>query len=375
MWSFPFTPSAPSYTIEWTALRAAFDWIADMAGVRQEPQWHAEGDVEIHTRMVAEAMAADARWRDADEQARHVLFCAALMHDVAKPACTRFEEGRWTSPHHARVGEMMSRRLLYQGQAGEPPPFHERERICKLVRFHGLPLRFMEKPDPARACIKASVQVKLSEVATLARADVIGRECADKQSLLDSIDMFEAYCQELQCFDQPRHFESNHHRFIYFAAPKPLEYVPYDDTRCEAILMSGLPAAGKSTWIARLKTEQPVICLDELRKELDVDPADDDQSRVINAAKEQAKTLLRRGEPFIWDATNISRDLRGSLVALFANYGARVRIVYVESPWKMLLTQNRARKRQVPESVLLRLVEKLEIPTLVEADMVDNVTG
>jgi len=98
MWSFPFTPSAPSYTIDWESLRAEFAWMADMAGVQQEPRWHAEGDVEIHTRMVAQAMADDLRWREADEQTRHVLFCAALLHDVAKPACTRLEEGRWTSP-------------------------------------------------------------------------------------------------------------------------------------------------------------------------------------------------------------------------------------------------------------------------------------
>ena len=61
------------------------------------------------------------------------------------------------------------------------------------------------------------------------------------------------------------------------------------------------------------------------------------------------------------------KDLRSILVALFFNYGARVRIVYVEAPWREMLERNRARKRVVPETVIRRLARKLEIPTPTEA--------
>jgi predicted kinase len=52
--------------------------------------------------------------------------------------------------------------------------------------------------------------------------------------------------------------------------------------------------------------DREVISLDDIRRELDVDPADD-QSAVVAAAYDRAKGLLRRGEPFVWNATNVSR--------------------------------------------------------------------
>jgi hypothetical protein len=67
MWTFKHTPQPPEWQVNWSAIREDYAWIRDMAGVQQEPEWHAEGDVEIHTRMVAEAMAADATWRQAEE--------------------------------------------------------------------------------------------------------------------------------------------------------------------------------------------------------------------------------------------------------------------------------------------------------------------
>src|SRR5689334_4252169 len=105
MWTFKHTPQPPGWRVNWAAIHDDFAWIRDMQGTMQEPQWHAEGDVHIHTRMVAEAMAGEKRWRALNELDRHITFAAALLHDVAKPACTKFEDGRCTSPNHTRVGE------------------------------------------------------------------------------------------------------------------------------------------------------------------------------------------------------------------------------------------------------------------------------
>jgi predicted kinase len=84
----------------------------------------------------------------------------------------------------------------------------------------------------------------------------------------------------------------------------------------------------------------PVIGLDDLRGELEVDPAVP-QSAVDAAARERAREYLRRGETFAWNATNLSRQVRGECINLFTAYRVQVWIVYVEVSEGRLHEQNR----------------------------------
>jgi predicted kinase len=100
---------------------------------------------------------------------------------------------------------------------------------------------------------------------------------------------------------------------------------------------------------------------------------DEPQGAVVQAAKGRARELLRRGKPFVWNATNISRRLRGPLIDLFAGYRARVRIVYLDAPFDTILARNRARPSPVPERAIVRMLEKVELPDATEAHAVDYV--
>lgn len=71
---------------------------------------------------------------------------------------------------------------------------------------------------------------------------------------------------------------------------------------------------------------------------------------------------MRQRKPFIWNATNIIQETRQRLVSLFAGYGARVHIVYLEAPYQELLDRNRKRARYIPEPVLEDMIRKLELP-------------
>jgi predicted kinase len=113
-----------------------------------------------------------------------------------------------------------------------------------------------------------------------------------------------------------------------------------------------------------------VISLDRSRLELGVKP-DDDQGAVANHARDLARGYLRRGEPFAWNATNVSRDMRARGIDLCADYGARIRLVYVEAPAARLFEQNREREHPVPTSVIERLIGRWEVPDLTEAHQVD----
>src|SRR5262249_48640872 len=128
--------------------------------------------------------------------------------------------------------------------------------------------------------------------------------------------------------------------------------------------------AGKDTWLAANAGGRPVISLDAIRSEIDVDP-EDAQGPVIQTARERARIHLRKGEPFIWNATNVSRQLRSGLISFFAEYRARVCVVYVETTEPEL--RRRARDRSVPMAVIDRLLEKWSVPDLTEAHAIDFV--
>jgi predicted kinase len=375
-WTFPFCPLPPDWTVNWKAIQRRFAWVAALAGVPQDAAYHAEGDVWIHTRMVAEALTRLDAWRALEAGERATLFASALLHDVAKPACTRTEpDGRITSHRHARVGAQMARYLLWRGEGLDAAlPFLERETIARLVRFHGLPLWFLEKDDPQRAVLAAAESANLAHVALLAEADVRGRICADQHELLDRIALFRSFCAESNCFTNPYPFASDQSRFVYFhhRAHSDPSYAAYNDTTFEVTLLSGLPGAGKDTWIRAHRPGWPVIALDAIRREMGVAPTDA-QGAVAQEAKARARELMRQRQSFVWNATNTTRTMRSQLVDLFASYGARITIVYLDAPYETLFQRNASRREheQVPETVIHRLMRKLDVPDTTEAHHVE----
>ena len=133
--------------------------------------------------------------------------------------------------------------------------------------------------------------------------------------------------------------------------------------------MSGLPGSGKDHWIAH-NLDLPVISLDGLRAELGL-PSTGNQGAVIQAARERAREYLRRGQSFVWNGTNLSRELRGRPIELAAAYNARVRVVFLDTTYQRLVRQNRERGASVPLAPILRMLRLWEPPDLSEAHRVD----
>ena len=92
---------------------------------------------------------------------------------------------------------------------------------------------------------------------------------------------------------------------------------------------------------------------------------------MANLAREQAKDYLRKHQPFVWNATNITTQMRESLVSLFETYHARVRIVYLETDWLTLLERNHSREDIVPQPVIENMLGKLVLPETYEATNID----
>ena len=78
--------------------------------------------------------------------------------------------------------------------------------------------------------------------------------------------------EEDGCFDQPYPFANDQARFLFYRQREPnLHYVPHEDHCCTVTLMSGLPGAGKDTWLAANRPGLPVVSLDDIRVELDIE--------------------------------------------------------------------------------------------------------
>lgn len=363
----------PGRDLDWAAVDDAFGWVRAMRGSTQDPIHHAEGDVWIHVRMVLEELVSSDSWAAESEADRLTLFAAALLHDVAKPITRREEGGRITNRGHSRVGAIDARGILWRMGF----PFEARERACAIVRAHQTPFWLLEREpwEATRILCDTSLSVPPRMVAIHAAADARGRRCADRQAIVDAVELYREAALELGCLDGPFPFASDADRFRYFRAPdrrRPDDAVfDTSDSDFVVTVTSGLPGSGKSTWVAAATGRggtlegQSVVCLDELRRRMGVDPRGE-QGAVIQAAKEEARALLRRRAPFIWDATNLSREIRGVAIPLFADYGARVRIAYVEAPASEAQARNRAREDAVPEAALARMSRRWETPTLAE---------
>ncbi|NTV64182.1 MAG: AAA family ATPase [Oscillochloris sp.] len=366
-------PHPPAWQLDWPTIMAACPWLAPLAATPQDPAYHAEGDVLTHTRMVAESLVGLAGWRARTPGERAALLLAALLHDIGKPPTTQIApDGRISSPGHSLAGAAIARSLLW-GDAGlgGPLAFAERELVAGLVRFHGLPHWFLERSDIARGVLPPSLRIPLDLLALLAEADLHGRISPERADLVARVDLFRDWCAEQGCLTTPYPFPSDHSRVRYCRRhQRDPAYHAYDDTWGEVTLLAGLPGAGKDTWLHKHAGALPLIALDTIRAEREINP-EDAQGAVVSAAKDQARALLRRHQPFIWNATNLTRRLRDPLVDLMLGYGARVRIVYLDAPLPEVLRRNRQRAQPVPEAVILRLATRAEPPDLSEAHRVE----
>ena len=347
--------------VEWAADQP---WAKAMADCQQDARWHAEGDVWTHTKMVCAQLELLDGWAELDSNSQNILVMTALLHDVAKPKTIEIdsETGAISTPKHAVKGEGIARSILRELECD----LATREHIAKLVRYHGKPVFATKKKRPENEIIKLSCLLSNKLLYLFALADKRGRVSDSQSRPEENLHCWKLIAEENNCFEQRYPFVSDLHRLVWLDSEQPnLDYVPYEDFRCNVTMMAGLPGSGKDTWIGTNCPQLPVVSLDQIRRDMKIDPKDN-QGVVAQRAKELCREHLRTKSDFVFNATNTMAMTRARWLRLFEEYDARIRIVYLEPAWSRLLEQNRERKWQVPVDVVNRLAEKLEPPTLLE---------
>lgn len=378
-WQFlpGLAPDPPGWRIDWTKIEKSVlaPWIEKMKTVPQNPLWHGEGNVWVHTMMVCGELVKMPKWRGLDRGKREELFLAALLHDIGKVPCTHMENGTWVSPNHSVVGSRMAREILWLefGMCGEQELLRFRETVCTLIRYHSVPLHILEREEPERCAAKIASMGRLAGdfslgmLWMLSLADMRGRICADQEEVLETVELFRVLAEESNCLDMPLAFPDSCSEYAFLSGKNILPGQKlFDDSWEEVILMSGLPGTGKDTWIRTYAKGYAEISLDQIRKQRNISPREN-QGAVINIAREQAKAYLRKQIPFVWNATNLIPMTREKQVRLFTDYHASVRAVYLETGWEEQLRRNAGREAAVPEAVIRDMLRMMSPPERFEA--------
>ena len=354
------------------------DVIERMKNTPQNPKYHGEGDVWTHTQMVLKALNLMDEYHSMPEERRVVLDYACLLHDIGKTVCTRTVDGEITSKGHSLKSESMARQLLWKAGFNGKEGLLFRESVCALVRMHENPLHFLEEvtkdeKETVADLIGLSAYTPapyygIDMLLTLSFADMNGRICNVKVDGFDSIDLMKEYAVENDCFTHPANLGDDYSRYAFLEGSKNTYagQTLYNDTWGKVIVMSGLPASGKTTWIKTNHPELPVVSLDEIRRKNGISPTGN-QGKVIAIAFNMVKSHLRKHEPFIWDATCINHDMRKKIIGTCMDYKAFVEVVYLETEENERLKRNREREYTVPDEAMERMKEKLVPPTYDEA--------
>jgi len=146
-----------------------------LVGCPQEPDWHPEGDVWIHTLMVADQ--ARARIEGLERGPATAMMLGALCHDLGKPAVTAFIDGRIRSPGHEEMGVAPATSLLDRLNVHSLDGYEVRHAVLGLVAHHQKPGAFHKAPSDVSdgAFRRLALKVDLELLARFAKADCNGR--------------------------------------------------------------------------------------------------------------------------------------------------------------------------------------------------------
>ena len=151
----------------------------------QDPEWHPEGDVWVHTLMVVDE--ARSRINGLERGPAAAMMLGALCHDLGKPMTTAFLDGRVKSPGHEVAGLLPAARLLDRLNVHTLDGFDVRQAVLGLTAHHMAPHAFRKSPTPVGdgAFRRLAQKIDLELLARFCQADCHGRTGTFDCSALD----------------------------------------------------------------------------------------------------------------------------------------------------------------------------------------------
>ena len=142
----------------------------------QEPEWHPEGDVWVHTLQVIDQ--ARARIEDLGRPQQITVMLGAVCHDLGKPPTTAFIDGRIRSMDHEEQGVAPTLAFLDRLNVHSIDGYDVRRQVAGLVAQHLKPGSWFKVRDEVGdgAFRRLAQKVDLELLARVARSDCEGRK-------------------------------------------------------------------------------------------------------------------------------------------------------------------------------------------------------
>ena len=153
-----------------------FPELQALAGCPQEPEWHPEGDVWVHTLQVIDQ--ARTRVDDLPRSQQLAVMLGAVCHDLGKPATTAFSDGRIRSIDHEEQGVAPAMALLDRLNIHAIGGYDVRAQVAGLTGQHLKPGAWYKVRDQIKdgAFRRLAQKVDLELLARVAKSDCLGRE-------------------------------------------------------------------------------------------------------------------------------------------------------------------------------------------------------
>ena len=153
-----------------------FPELLALVGCPQEPEWHPEGDVWVHTLQVVDQ--ARTRVDDLPRPERLAIMLGAVTHDFGKPATTAFSDGRIRSIDHEEQGVAPATAFLDRLKIHSVDGYDVRAQVLGMTAQHLKPGMWFKTRDIVGdgAFRRLAHKVDLELLARLAKSDCLGRE-------------------------------------------------------------------------------------------------------------------------------------------------------------------------------------------------------
>jgi tRNA nucleotidyltransferase (CCA-adding enzyme) len=160
---------------QWKLLDTVAPELVPLASTAQDPEWHPEGDVWTHTLLAVDQAAP--LIADLDRPRALTVMLATLLHDVGKPATTRFERGRLRSPGHEEAGLAPATAVLDRWNVHTLLGYDVRAQVLALVGNHLKPGQLYDDRDKVSdgAIRRLAARCEPLLLYKVARADCLGR--------------------------------------------------------------------------------------------------------------------------------------------------------------------------------------------------------